>query len=126
MMRRAALAAVVLVLGGCEVHTPEQAAQYRLDYPFMGVRVEHDDSRGVTCWVTSDSRGGLSCLPDWMLSTNHLPVEPDKCLAKDVGKSEACRKLFTQPQSCTTAPDTEPCIDADGEMWPASELRAAR
>lgn len=67
-MTRLALCLLLLAtLAGCEPMTPEQAAQQKINRPFYGVTVEHDDARGVTCWVPSDSRAGLSCLPDWML-----------------------------------------------------------
>jgi hypothetical protein len=68
--------------------------------PFTGTTVQHDDQRGVTCWVYShptSREGGVSCLPDWMLTpAQHKPVT-DKCLVKDVGVSEACRLLLDPP-----------------------------
>ncbi|WP_188036230.1 hypothetical protein [Pseudomonas sp. EZ-C24] len=67
-MTRLALCLLLLAtLAGCEPMTPEQITQRQLDYPFSGAHIEHDDARGVTCWVSDDSRAGLSCLPDWML-----------------------------------------------------------
>lgn len=34
-----------------------------------GVTVIHDNRRDVTCWVFDQSqKGGISCIPDWMLS----------------------------------------------------------
>lgn len=47
---------------------PRVSAQ---DRPFEGAEVRHDDRRSVTCWVYSSSHyneGGISCLPDWMLT----------------------------------------------------------
>lgn len=67
-MTRLALCLLLLAtLAGCEPMTPEQAARQKLDRPFPGVFVHHDDARSVTCWTPRDSRAGLSCLPDWML-----------------------------------------------------------
>lgn len=98
-MRLAAVAAVALALalGGCEPMTPQQVAERKSQNPFFDTEVYHDDGRGVTCWKSRDPRGGISCLPDWMLTKPSKPAEPDKCLVKDLGKSEACRKLFAEP-----------------------------
>ena len=41
-------------------------------YVAPGIRVEHDDLRGVTCWR---SNVGLSCLPDSQILT--LPLEAE-------------------------------------------------
>jgi hypothetical protein len=71
-MKFISLFVLSVMLAGCEPITYEQAAQLKLDRPWVGVRVEHDDARSVTCWVPSDDRAGLSCLPDWML------VKPEK------------------------------------------------
>lgn len=82
MIRLAALAAMALVLGGCDdaIHDqlfdppkPSSArafyAEQRLDRPFEGATVQHDDRRAVTCWVYNQGvRGGISCIPDWMLT----------------------------------------------------------
>lgn len=38
------------------------------DLPW-GVRVFHDEARGVTCWhYTGGNQGGISCLPDSQLA----------------------------------------------------------
>lgn len=68
-----------LALAGCEEQAcpngsmddckAQKAIQVRLENPIYGVRAYHDDSRSVTCWMTNDPRGGLSCLPDWMLTS---------------------------------------------------------
>ncbi|MGH8382584.1 hypothetical protein [Pseudomonas sp.] len=72
-MNRLALCLLLLTtLVGCEPTTPEQAAQQKRDRPFAGATAKHDDARGVTCWVSDDSRAGLSCLPDWMLQKPEL------------------------------------------------------
>lgn len=118
VIRLAALAAMALVLGGCEgvecagttnnncqdphyaerlqANREKMSSHFREleDRPFKGAVVQHDDARGVTCWVPADPRAGLSCLPDWMIQ--RPSIKPDKCLVKDLGKSEACRKLFDE------------------------------
>ena len=72
-MARLALCLLLLAtLAGCEPMTPEQVAQQKLERPFHGVSVHHDDARAVTCWIPRDSRAGLSCLPDWMLKQPEL------------------------------------------------------
>lgn len=53
---------MLTTLAGCEPMTPERSAQIRAQY----VEVMHDDQRQVTCWKYV-ARGGISCLPDWML-----------------------------------------------------------
>ncbi|MCY4125084.1 MAG: hypothetical protein OXF59_07805 [Pseudomonas sp.] len=53
------------------------------------LEVKEDKGRAVTCWQ-SDS--GMVCLPNWMLA----PPEPEKCLINDIGRSEACKKLFRE------------------------------
>lgn len=73
MIRAAALAAV-LVLAGCEPMTPEQAKARAKSRPFSDVEVHHDDMRAVTCWKAHDPRGGISCLPDWMLTRQPDPI----------------------------------------------------
>lgn len=76
-MRITALAVALVTLSGCDSYAcpngsiddckAQKAVQIKLDKPIWGVSAQHDDLRRVTCWVTDDSRGGLSCLPDWML-----------------------------------------------------------
>lgn len=90
----------ILVLGltACDSQAGTRTSPPR---PFDGATVQHDDQRAVTCWVYSNPNareGGISCLPDWMLT----PVKPkpvsDECLVKDIGKSEACdRQLAVWP-----------------------------
>lgn len=88
----------IVVLGGCEPSSPEQAvmasAAKNLDRlvaqcpgcefvkvrsvrPFDGAKVVHDDDRNVTCWVLSGyQERGISCLPDWMLTKHQgIPVQ---------------------------------------------------
>jgi transaldolase len=82
MTIRIAVAISVALLAGCDVPTcpngsiddckSKQAMQRKLDNPMFGVNAYHDDLRSVTCWITLDSRGGLSCLPDWMLTKPEL------------------------------------------------------
>lgn len=75
-MTRLALCLLLATLAGC-IEQPGH------------LEVKEDRTRAVTCWQ-SDS--GMACLPNWMLA---LP-EPEKCLINDLGKSEACRKLFRE------------------------------
>lgn len=75
MIRGLLIASVLLVivtfgLSACEKATPERLAQLRAERPFSSTTVFHDDQRAVTCWMTD--RGGMACLPDWML------VRPEK------------------------------------------------
>ncbi|MNR60363.1 hypothetical protein D3C85_1818230 [compost metagenome] len=72
-MRAIIAVAAALALCGCEPLTPQQAAQLKADRPAHDVRVIRDDSRSVTCWKTTDSRGGISCLPNWMLVEGRQP-----------------------------------------------------
>lgn len=90
----------ILVLGltACDSQAGTRTSPPR---PFDGATVQHDDQRAVTCWVYSSPNareGGISCLPDWMLT----PVKPkpvaDKCLIKDLGESEACIRLFAESE----------------------------
>lgn len=76
MSRVAALAAVLVVLGGCDAaaraETPDADIK-RIEIERMrfgeGVTVIHDDARAVTCWVYDGySAGGISCIPDWQLA----------------------------------------------------------
>lgn len=75
MIRAAALAAVLVVLGGCDAparaETPAASIK-RVEIELMsfreGVTVIHDDARAVTCWVYDGFKaGGISCIPDWQL-----------------------------------------------------------
>lgn len=61
-----ALVLALMALAGCQPPTAEEIAAEKADYPAYGVGVFHDDTRAVTCWRESN-RGGLSCLPDWLL-----------------------------------------------------------
>ncbi|MBC3423677.1 hypothetical protein [Pseudomonas sp. RW3S2] len=76
MTRLAICLLLLATLGGC-IEQPGH------------LEVKEDKTRAVTCWQ-SDS--GMACLPNWMLA----PPEPEKCLINDLGKSEACRKLFRE------------------------------
>lgn len=96
-MRTIFAVVAVLALCGCEPTTPERAVEIKAQHPFYDVEVYHDDQRAVTCWKSRDSRGGISCLPDWMLPSQKT-AEPERCLVKDVGESEACRELFASPE----------------------------
>lgn len=62
-MRLAALAAVVLALGGCEVSIDRTIAEGA-----DALERYHDDERGVTCWGKQYYPDSISCLPDWMLT----------------------------------------------------------
>lgn len=79
MIRLAALAAMALVLGS-NAYAAEPEAEIkgveiaRVTFS-TGVTVIHDDKRAVTCWVYKteegvryDIGGGISCIPDWMLT----------------------------------------------------------
>ena len=74
MPRLALLLALLATLVGC-IEQPGH------------LEVKEDQARAVTCW---QSNSGMACLPNWILA----PPEPERCLIKDLGKSEACRKLF--------------------------------
>lgn len=65
-MKSIIAAMAILALCGCEPATPERVEAIKARYPFTGVEAYHDDVRSVTCWTTS--RGGLSCMPDWMIA----------------------------------------------------------
>lgn len=76
MIRLAALAAMALVLGSpAHAETPDAEIK-RIEIERMtfgtGITVIHDDKRDVTCWVFRDqsagSSGGMSCIPDWMIT----------------------------------------------------------
>lgn len=86
MIRAAAMAA--LMLSGCAAFAQPDAQIERVEREDMtfgdGVTVIRDDSRAVTCWVFWGSqKGGISCLPDWMLvkpcgaSTTGYPLPCD-------------------------------------------------
>lgn len=83
-MRLAVVAAVVLALAGCEKvavadeHRPRMPTldQMRVDAAFNAVTVVRDEKRAVTCWVFSEyQRGGISCLPDWMMTSGKRATE---------------------------------------------------
>ena len=58
------LLATLLALTGCG---PSRSRDGQRDLP-PGVRVFHDDSRSVTCWLyQGGNQGGLSCIPDSQL-----------------------------------------------------------
>lgn len=63
------------------------------------LEIMHDDDRSVTCWARKGyQESSLACLPDWMLTPVKRKPVTDECLAKDVGKSEACdRQLAVWP-----------------------------
>jgi hypothetical protein len=77
-MKSIGLFVLFAMIAGCDAeHCPsgslddckaQREVQRKLDKPIWAVRAEHDDLRSVTCWVTEDPRGGISCLPDWMLA----------------------------------------------------------
>ena len=79
MIRVAAVTAAILMLGAqAKAETPDADIK-RVEIERMtfgaGVTVVHDDKRAVTCWVYKteegvryDIGGGISCLPDWMLT----------------------------------------------------------
>lgn len=78
MIRAAALAAVVLALAGCEQSagaadrkpTIVRVDESKIELSMWAVTVAHDDKRAVTCWISKyDQSGGISCLPDWMLTS---------------------------------------------------------
>lgn len=60
------LAIVILALTGCDPMTPEEIAALKAAEPDHWISVFHDDHRSVTCW-RDHNKGGVSCLPDWML-----------------------------------------------------------
>lgn len=72
------LVALLLAIGaamltGCGVKV---SAEPSTGYIAHGVRVVHDDERGVTCWLYKGYHaGGISCLPDYQLASDE--PEPD-------------------------------------------------
>lgn len=66
-MKQVSIVVAIVAISGCEPVTPQQAAVAEARHPFYDVEVYHDDQRAVTCWKTLDSRGGIACIPDWML-----------------------------------------------------------
>lgn len=73
-------------------HAPQSVA---LGKPLSAkLDIMHDDTNGVTCWSRREFMETLTCLPDWMLTPAQRKPVTDKCLVKDVGDSEACRKAF--------------------------------
>lgn len=69
----AALCVGLLALAGCEPATPQEAAAQRAFRPTNSLFTEHDDVRKVTCWIRNGT-GGVSCLPDWMLVPQSMPI----------------------------------------------------
>lgn len=78
MIRAAALAVALLALAGCDPETPSAKAERLAKYPATHVEVFRDEARGVTCWQLGGSNGGISCLPDWMLASQAVPL-PSSC-----------------------------------------------
>jgi hypothetical protein len=53
----------LLALAGCTDESKKAG-----DVGLGQISVWNDDARDVTCWVFRDyQKGGISCLPDWML-----------------------------------------------------------
>lgn len=74
----------VLAMSGCgqSAQAEQKDAQIaELEYKYLkhtngSINVLRDENRGVTCWVfDAYQRGGISCIPDWMLDRG--AVEPE-------------------------------------------------
>lgn len=89
----------ILVLGltSCDSQASTESAEAQIYASAAQLNVTHDATNGVTCWSRYGYPQTLSCLPDWMLTPAQRKPVADKCLVKDVGKSEACR-LLLDPQ----------------------------
>lgn len=67
-MKLIGLVVLSVLLVGCDAgrSSSEETAK-RKAKPVPAYRVEHDGVRNVTCWMTGGARGGVYCMPDWML-----------------------------------------------------------
>jgi hypothetical protein len=68
-MKLIGLVVLSVALVGCDMGRTarDASAEKRKAKPVPAYRVEHDDVRNVTCWLTGGNRGGVFCMPDWML-----------------------------------------------------------
>jgi hypothetical protein len=88
--------ALVLALTSCDSQAELAGTEAETYARADQLSVTHDATRGVTCWSRYGYPDTLSCLPDWMLDAPARKPVTDHCLVKDVGKSDACRRLFAQ------------------------------
>lgn len=109
-----ALAAAVGALAGCEQKTPEQAAADKARYPATFVEVIHDDTRNVTCWEYGGTNGGISCLPDWMLTPPRIPVSAATNADGTPCTNKVCAAFAQRrdAQACAMGELTGPACDA--------------
>ncbi len=72
MTRYAALAAVLVLMGGCEGEALQASEARQERYKLEGdteIIVWRDDERGVTCFVYGRFRGGgIDCIPNSQLN----------------------------------------------------------
>lgn len=81
-MKRLIAACTMLVLTGCDgiannsgVLTKDaDVVDIFVLEELSRVYVTHDEKRNVTCWVMSRA-GGISCLPNWMLTNKERKLE---------------------------------------------------
>ncbi|MBB3017643.1 hypothetical protein FHR70_000683 [Microvirga lupini] len=130
MIRAAALAAALVVLGGCDGGSPSYGELKPYDQP-VGLKardadrydllVLRDPERGVTCWRPSNDNRALSCLPDWMLQAQgpseaiaHQPTWGDgrPCAGHKVCEGFSNRR---EALACAEGRLTGPACDAWAE-----------
>lgn len=69
----AAVLVALLAVVGCKVKTQPSTGDGRHVATFQ------DEARGVTCWLYGSTNGGISCLPNWMI-TKPLVSESRPCV----------------------------------------------